>query len=29
MCLAEKVQVEASGGVMLMPPKAVAEDDDD
>ena len=25
----EKVQVEASGGVMLMPPKAVSEDDDD
>ena len=24
----EKVQVEASGGVMLMPPKAVVEDDD-
>jgi hypothetical protein len=23
----EKVQVEASGGVMLMPPKAVSEDD--
>ena len=25
----EKVQVEASGGVMLMPPKAVVEEDDD
>jgi hypothetical protein len=24
----EKMQVEASGGVMLMPPKAVVEDDD-
>jgi hypothetical protein len=24
----EKVQVEASGGVMLMPPKAAVEDDD-
>ena len=24
----EKMQVEASGGVMLMPPKAPAEDDD-
>ena len=24
----EKVQVEASGGVMLMPPKAIVEDDD-
>ncbi len=24
----EKVQVEASGGVMLMPPKAVVEDND-
>jgi len=24
----EKVQVEASGGVMLMPPKAPASDDD-
>ena len=24
----EKVQVEASGGVMLMPPKAASEDDD-
>ena len=24
----EKMQVEASGGVMLMPPKAVLEDDD-
>ena len=23
----EKMQVEASGGVMLMPPKAVSEDD--
>ena len=25
----EKMQVEASGGVMLMPPKAVIEEDDD
>ena len=25
----EKVQVEASGGVMLMPPKATVEEDDD
>ena len=25
----EKMQVEASGGVMLMPPKAVVEEDDD
>ena len=25
----EKIQLEASGGVMLMPPKANAEDDDD
>ena len=25
----EKMQVEATGGVMLMPPKAKAEDDDD
>ena len=24
----EKMQVEASGGVMLMPPKAIVEDDD-
>ena len=24
----EKMQVEASGGVMLMPPKAIIEDDD-
>ena len=24
----EKMQVEASGGVMLMPPKAVVEDDE-
>ena len=24
----EKMHVEASGGVMLMPPKAVVEDDD-
>jgi len=24
----EKMQVEASGGVMLMPPKAPVEDDD-
>jgi len=24
----EKLQVEASGGVMLMPPKAIVEDDD-
>ena len=24
----EKVQVEASGGVMLMPPKAIVEDDE-
>jgi len=24
----EKVQVEASGGVMLMPPKAIVEDED-
>ena len=25
----EKMQVEASGGVMLMPPKAIIEEDDD
>jgi hypothetical protein len=25
----EKMQVEASGGVMLMPPKATVEEDDD
>jgi len=25
----EKVQVEASGGVMLMPPKAIVEEDDE
>src|SRR5210317_2350676 len=25
----EKMQVEASGGVMIMPPKAIVEDDDD
>jgi hypothetical protein len=25
----EKMQVEASGGVMLMPPKAVIVEDDD
>jgi len=25
----EKMQVEASGGVMLMPPKAIVEEDDD
>ena len=25
----EKMQVEATGGVMLMPPKAISEEDDD